>query len=159
MFGPSFVEILVILLIVLLVLGPSRLPGIARSIGRGLREVRKVQQEVRGTWADMEGSVRDSSSGKAEQASDAPSISAPGSEQGSPDGLVGGSQTEPSQEPFSSPSSADETAETEAEQDFAHVGKESGARDADEGAGEKKEDDKASGGREASLKGGRRGDA
>lgn len=44
--GPP--EILVILVIALVVVGPQRLPELARSIGRGLSEFRKVQDEVKG---------------------------------------------------------------------------------------------------------------
>ena len=45
--GPQ--ELLIILVIALLVVGPQRLPGLGRSIGRGLRELRKTQDEVRRT--------------------------------------------------------------------------------------------------------------
>lgn len=44
--GPQ--ELLIVLLIALIVVGPQRLPEISRQIGRGLREFRKVQDEVRG---------------------------------------------------------------------------------------------------------------
>lgn len=44
--GPQ--EILVVLVIALLVVGPQRLPELARSIGKGLSEFRKVQEEVKG---------------------------------------------------------------------------------------------------------------
>jgi Tat protein translocase TatB subunit len=40
-------ELLVILVIALLVVGPERLPGLARQIGRGLREFRKMQDDVK----------------------------------------------------------------------------------------------------------------
>jgi sec-independent protein translocase protein TatB len=40
-------ELLVVLLIALIVVGPSRLPELSRSIGKGLREFRKVQDEVK----------------------------------------------------------------------------------------------------------------
>jgi len=43
--GP--LELMVILLVALIVVGPAKLPEIGRQIGRGLREFRKVQDEVR----------------------------------------------------------------------------------------------------------------
>jgi TatA/E family protein of Tat protein translocase len=45
--GPQ--ELLLILVVALVVVGPKRLPEIGRSIGRGLRELRKAQDEVRRT--------------------------------------------------------------------------------------------------------------
>jgi sec-independent protein translocase protein TatA len=44
--GPQ--ELLIILIILLIVVGPQRLPEFSRQIGRGLREFRKVQDEVKG---------------------------------------------------------------------------------------------------------------
>ncbi len=49
MFGIGFQEILVILLIALLVVGPRRLPQIARAIGRALGEIRKAAEDFRET--------------------------------------------------------------------------------------------------------------
>jgi Tat protein translocase TatB subunit len=43
--GPP--ELIVILVIALVVVGPQRLPELARTLGRGLRELRKVQDDVR----------------------------------------------------------------------------------------------------------------
>ena len=43
--GPA--EIIVILLIALLVVGPKRLPEVGRTIGKGLREFRRASDEVR----------------------------------------------------------------------------------------------------------------
>jgi sec-independent protein translocase protein TatA len=40
MFSPSPMHLLVLGLIVLLVMGPKRLPEIARSLGRGIRELK-----------------------------------------------------------------------------------------------------------------------
>ena len=40
-------ELLVIIVIALLVVGPERLPSLARQIGRGLREFRKMQDDVK----------------------------------------------------------------------------------------------------------------
>ena len=44
--GPA--EILVILLVGLLVFGPKRLPEIGRQVGRGMRELRRFQDTVKG---------------------------------------------------------------------------------------------------------------
>ena len=45
--GPQ--ELFIILVIALLVVGPQRLTALGRSIGRGLRELRKAQDEVKRT--------------------------------------------------------------------------------------------------------------
>jgi len=43
--GPA--EVLVILVVALLVFGPTRLPEIGRQVGRGMRELRKLQDSMR----------------------------------------------------------------------------------------------------------------
>ena len=45
--GPQ--ELLIFLVIALIGVGPQRLPALGRSIGRGLRELRKAQDEVKRT--------------------------------------------------------------------------------------------------------------
>ncbi len=45
--GPQ--ELLLILIVALLVVGPKRLPELGRTIGRGLSELRKAQDEVQRT--------------------------------------------------------------------------------------------------------------
>jgi len=45
--GPQ--ELLVILLVALVIVGPQRLPELSRTIGRGLREFRKAQDDVKKT--------------------------------------------------------------------------------------------------------------
>jgi sec-independent protein translocase protein TatB len=47
MFGLSFWEIAMILAIALIVLGPSKLPDLARSLGKGLREFRKATDDLK----------------------------------------------------------------------------------------------------------------
>ena len=44
--GPQ--ELLLVLIIGLIVVGPKRLPELSRQIGRGLREFRKIQDDVKG---------------------------------------------------------------------------------------------------------------
>ena len=47
MFGIGPQELLVILVVGLLVLGPKRLPEIARSLGRGMAEFRRASSDLR----------------------------------------------------------------------------------------------------------------
>ena len=47
MFNVGPMELIVILLVALLVVGPRRLPEVGRTIGRSLRELRRASEEVR----------------------------------------------------------------------------------------------------------------
>jgi len=47
MFGIGMTELLVILTIGLIVIGPKKLPELARSLGKGLAEFRRASTEVR----------------------------------------------------------------------------------------------------------------
>ncbi len=47
MFGLSIAEILVILVVALIVLGPERLPGIAKTLGKTLAEFRRTVDELK----------------------------------------------------------------------------------------------------------------
>ena len=51
MLGIGPIELFVILLVGLLVLGPKRLPEIARSLGRGLSEFRRASNDLRQSLA------------------------------------------------------------------------------------------------------------
>lgn len=52
MFGLSFWEIGIILAIALIVLGPSKLPDLAKSFGKALREFRKATEDFKSTMDD-----------------------------------------------------------------------------------------------------------
>jgi len=47
MFNVGPMELIVVLLVALLVVGPKRLPEVGRSIGKSLREFRRATEEVR----------------------------------------------------------------------------------------------------------------
>ena len=56
MMGIGFTELLVILVIALLVVGPKKLPEIARALGKGIAEFRRLSDEFRRTM-DVESNL------------------------------------------------------------------------------------------------------
>jgi TatA/E family protein of Tat protein translocase len=63
MFGIGVPELLVILVVALIVLGPKRLPEVAKALGKGLAEFRKatadLTEELRGAQTMIEREARD----------------------------------------------------------------------------------------------------
>ncbi len=47
MFGLGFGEILIILVLALVLLGPKRLPDVAKQLGKGLREFKKATDDLK----------------------------------------------------------------------------------------------------------------
>lgn len=47
MFGMGTWEIALIFIVALLILGPDKLPSVARSIGKGMREMRRAANDLR----------------------------------------------------------------------------------------------------------------
>ena len=52
MFGIGFPELLLIMAVALIVLGPKRLPDLARAMGRGLSEFKKATDEMKQTFTE-----------------------------------------------------------------------------------------------------------
>jgi Tat protein translocase TatB subunit len=104
MFGIGMTELLVIFVIGLLVLGPKRLPELARSLGRGLAEFRRASMDIRKEFMDVaeEAQIRppsleETASGMPPQAGDVAPEAAPEAQAG----------PEPAPEAQSQPEAAD----------------------------------------------------
>ena len=54
MFGLGFTEIIVILVIALIVLGPEKLPKLAKQLGRGMHEFRRAANEFQTTLSQVD---------------------------------------------------------------------------------------------------------
>jgi sec-independent protein translocase protein TatA len=63
--GPA--EILVVLVIALLVFGPNKMPEIAKQVGKGFREFRRVQQHLKSELRDVVSEFDSPSSATVEQ--------------------------------------------------------------------------------------------
>ncbi len=57
MFGIGFPELVVLLVVALIVVGPSKLPDLARALGRGYAEFRRATNELKETF-DQDETVR-----------------------------------------------------------------------------------------------------
>jgi Tat protein translocase TatB subunit len=58
MFGIGMTELMVILVIGLVVIGPKKLPGLARSLGKSLAEFRRASDDMRREFLDVAQSAR-----------------------------------------------------------------------------------------------------
>jgi Tat protein translocase TatB subunit len=61
MFGIGMPELVLILAVALIVLGPRRLPEIARALGKGLAEFRRATDELKDEFRQIEHEVEESS--------------------------------------------------------------------------------------------------
>lgn len=59
MFGIGLPELLVVAVVALLVLGPARLPELARSLGKGLAEFRRASSDLRSSLMDATQEARE----------------------------------------------------------------------------------------------------
>ncbi|MFL5426744.1 MAG: twin-arginine translocase TatA/TatE family subunit, partial [Myxococcales bacterium] len=50
MLGLSMTEVIIILGLALILLGPDQLPSIAKTIGKGMREIRKATDDLKSTF-------------------------------------------------------------------------------------------------------------
>jgi Tat protein translocase TatB subunit len=58
MFGIGMPELILIMVIALIVIGPKKLPDIARALGRGMAEFRKATQEIKDSL-DLDNEIRE----------------------------------------------------------------------------------------------------
>ena len=61
MFGIGMPELLLILALALIVLGPRKLPEIARALGKGLAEFRRATDELKDALKQVESEIDESS--------------------------------------------------------------------------------------------------
>ena len=91
MFGIGFPELILIMVIALIVIGPSKLPDLARALGKGMAEFRKATQDIKDSL-DLDGDLQELKEAKDDLVD---SVSSFG---GGPTSMVGGGKTEDAKE-------------------------------------------------------------
>jgi len=61
MFGIGMPELLLILALALIVLGPKKLPELARALGKGMAELRRATDDIKDEFRRVENDLQDSS--------------------------------------------------------------------------------------------------
>ncbi|MBI2370580.1 MAG: twin-arginine translocase subunit TatB [Deltaproteobacteria bacterium] len=98
MFGIGMPELIVILVVALIVLGPNRLPDVARAIGRGMAEFRRATNEIKETLESEGASLEELAREEEPPREDAPPVEASqpeGGEQGPADQVASAGQQAP----------------------------------------------------------------
>ncbi len=81
MFGIGMPELILILAVALIVLGPKRLPEIARALGKGLAEFRRTTDELKDELREVEEEIEKPASSQA-SAEETPTSIQPSKESG-----------------------------------------------------------------------------
>ena len=95
MFGIGTGELLLILLIALLVLGPERMPKVARDVGKVMGELRRTSDELREEFLNADRAINKA----LDVADDHPAASAPAAPGGA-SGSADGTSADPNESPF-----------------------------------------------------------
>jgi Tat protein translocase TatB subunit len=75
MFGIGMPELLLILALALIVLGPKKLPELARALGKGMAEFRRATDDLKDELRQMEHEIEETSTGGTNK--DDPSLEKP----------------------------------------------------------------------------------